>query len=340
MIPVSPATWQSDDDEPDSWQNQLRHAITDPATLCQHLQLPLKDQAVIELACQQFPLRVPFPYLSRIKPGNARDPLLLQVLPQSQELQKADGFSNDPLEERQHNPVPGLVHKYASRVLLITTQLCAVHCRYCFRRDFPYEDNRNSRASWQAALEYISAHPEVNEVILSGGDPLSLPDRQLAWLCNALEQIPHLTRLRLHTRLPIVIPQRVSPPLLAWISQTRFKVIVVLHCNHPQEIDGNVAIATQALQKAGVTLLNQSVLLAGVNDDSHTLVLLSEALFAISVLPYYLHQLDRLQGSQHFEVSDSRATALHQAMQTQLPGFLVPTLAREEPGAASKTRLL
>lgn len=339
MIPVSSATWQGDAVEEAPWQTCLREVVTDIDTLCDKLALPLGARDALRAACQAFPLRVPLPYLQRMQPGNLQDPLLLQVLPQARELLEAPGFVPDPLQERHYNPVSGLVHKYGSRVLLVTTQLCAIHCRYCFRREFPYQQNRNSRSDWQLALDYIVAHPEVNEVILSGGDPLSLPDRQLAWLCGQIEQIPHIRRLRLHTRLPIVIPQRVCDSLLDWLAPTRLQKVVVVHCNHPQELDEPVKQALHRLTEARVTLLNQSVLLANVNDHANTLANLSETLFAAGVLPYYLHMLDRVRGSQHFDVSLEHALALHKALQTQLPGFLVPTLVREEPGQPGKTRL-
>lgn len=339
MIPVSSDTWQSDTLHEAPWQTLLREVITDVDELCDRLAIPANRRQTILEACHAFPLRVPLPYLQRMEIGNPDDPLLLQVLPQVREQVSAPGFVPDPLQERHHNPVSGLVHKYGSRVLLITTQLCAIHCRYCFRREFPYQQNRNNRLAWQSALDYIAAHPELNEVILSGGDPLSLPDRQLAWLCQQIEQIPHIRRLRLHTRLPIVIPQRVTDSLLGWLTTTRLQTVMVLHCNHPQELDDTVLLALRQLTNARITLLNQSVLLAGVNDSTDVLVALSERLFSARVLPYYLHLLDRVCGSQHFDVPETRARALHLTLQAQLPGFLVPALVREEPGKPNKTRL-
>ncbi len=339
MIPVSSPAWQHPPDDLPTWQSELQNAVTDPAVLCQLLEIPLQDQPELIEACKTFPLKVPAPYLARIQPGNSRDPLLLQVLPQARELETTPGYVVDPLDERSHNPIAGLVHKYASRVLLITTGLCAVHCRYCFRREFPYANNRNSRESWKQALDYIQQDTSLNEVILSGGDPLALPDRQLAWLSEAIAKIPHIIRLRIHTRLPVVIPQRVNATLLEWLGNSRLQKVIVLHCNHPNEIDASFMAAAQALRQQGITLLNQSVLLAGVNDAADVLVSLSEKLFAAGIQPYYLHQLDKVKGCQHFAVPDSEALLLHHQLQARLPGFLVPTLVREEPGQPGKTRL-
>lgn len=339
MIPVSTIACQDQSQTESSWQAILQQTITDPAELCRRLALAQTDQEAILDACRLFPLRVPEPYLARMERGNARDPLLLQVLPQIAELQEQAGFVSDPLDERMHNPVPGLVHKYASRVLLITTSLCAVHCRYCFRREFPYDDNRNSRLDWQHALDYIRTHTELNEVILSGGDPLSLPDRQLLWLTEQIAAIPHIRRLRIHTRLPVVIPQRITRDCLAWLTSTRLQTVVVLHCNHPNEIDHAVIEAIKQLRQAGITVLNQSVLLAGINSNAATLATLSEHLFSAGCLPYYLHALDPIHGSQHFDVPDSEAIKIHRELQAQLPGFLVPRLVREKAGQYSKSWL-
>jgi EF-P beta-lysylation protein EpmB len=339
MIPVSAIACQDTSAASPGWQTILQEAVTDPVELCERLAIPVDDRGAILAACGKFPCRVPAPYITRMERGNPRDPLLLQVLPQVAELQEYPGFTSDPLDERNHNPLPGLVHKYGSRVLLVSTSLCAIHCRYCFRREFPYQDNRNSRQDWQEALSYIQQRGEVNEVILSGGDPLSLPDRQLAWLAGQVATIPHVVRLRIHTRLPIVIPQRITPECLGWLTSTRLQTVVVLHSNHPNEIDGDVTVAIQRLRHAGITVLNQSVLLAGVNDEASILASLSEKLFAAGCLPYYLHALDPVRGSQHFALPDKEAIALHKALQTLLPGFLVPRLVRELPGQPAKTWL-
>ncbi|HQQ62897.1 MAG TPA: EF-P beta-lysylation protein EpmB [Pseudomonadales bacterium] len=339
MIPVSPVACQELIASSPSWQSILQDAITDPHELCRRLSLSNDDESAIADACRAFPLKVPEPYLSRIKPGNARDPLLLQVLPQASELHEWPGFVSDPLDERQFNPVPGLVHKYSSRALLITTSLCAIHCRYCFRREFPYESNRNSRQDWQQPLDYIRQHDNINEVILSGGDPLSLPDRQLAWLTEQIASIPHVKRLRIHTRLPIVIPQRITQACTGWMTQSRLQTIVVLHSNHPDEIDDNVGRTIATLCQTGITVLNQSVLLSGINDSADTLALLSERLFDFGCLPYYLHALDAVRGSHHFALPDEKARQIHRQLQARLPGFLVPRLVRELPGRDCKTLL-
>ncbi len=341
MIPVSHAACQAQNlPEAEDWQSILRSAISDPTVLCQRLALPTEQSDAIAQACRAFPLRVPEPYLQRIPPGNPQDPLLLQVLPQAVELLEQSGFTSDPLEESAHNPVPGLVHKYRSRVLLISTSLCAVHCRYCFRREFPYQDNRNSRLDWQQALNYIRQHPELDEVILSGGDPLTLPDKQLAWLTEQITGIPHIVRLRIHTRLPIVIPQRITADLLHILTHSRLQSVVVLHCNHPNEVDAAVTQAMRDLRDAGITVLNQSVLLAGINDSASTLAALSERLFVAGCLPYYLHVLDKVTGSHHFALSDQEAVHLHRELQALLPGFLVPRLVRENAGQPSKSWLV
>lgn len=340
MIPVSPAACQvQNTQDAEDWQSILQSAISDPIVLCQRLSLPAEQSDAITQACRTFPLRVPEPYLQRIERGNPQDPLLLQVLPQAIELLGQPGFISDPLDESTHNPVSGLVHKYRSRVLLISTSLCAVHCRYCFRREFPYQDNRNSRLDWQQALSYIRQHPELNEVILSGGDPFTLPDKQLAWLSEQIASIPHIIRLRIHTRLPIVIPQRITPDLLHTLTRSHLQSVVVLHCNHPNELDAAVTQAIRDLRSAGITVLNQSVLLAGINDSANTLAALSERLFAAGCLPYYLHVLDKVTGSYHFARSDQDAVHLHRELQALLPGFLVPRLVRENAGQPSKSWL-
>lgn len=339
MIPVSPVACQDAATTEIRWQSILQQAVTDPAELCRRLALTPGDSAAIALACQRFPLRVPEPYLRRIEPGNPHDPLLLQVLPQAQELLETAGFVSDPLAEQAFNPVPGLIHKYRSRVLLIATSFCAINCRYCFRREFPYTDNQNSRQDWQHALDYLADQPQVNEVILSGGDPLSASDRQLDWLITRLAQLPHIRRLRIHTRLPIAIPQRITPALCQLLTATRLQSVVVVHTNHPREIDADVAQALQQLHQAGICCLNQSVLLRGVNDSAATLAELSERLFDCRCQPYYLHVLDPVRGSQHFNVEDHQALTIHRQLKAMLAGFLVPKLVRELAGEPAKTWL-
>ena len=319
------------------WQDEMADLVTDPAELLALLQLDSAQLPQLRAAAGLFQLRVPRPYLQRIRPGDPRDPLLLQVLPGAAELDTTPGYSDDPLEEANANPVPGVVHKYRGRLLLITAGQCAVNCRYCFRRAFPYGDNHLNRNQWQQALDYIRGQADLREVILSGGDPLVLSDRQLGWLAGELASIPQLDKLRVHTRLPIVAPSRVTDALVDWFAGSRLKPVLVLHCNHANEIDREVRAALAKLRAAGVTLLNQSVLLRGVNDSEEALAQLSETLFDAGVLPYYLHQLDRVQGAAHFEVADDRARALIAGIRNRLPGYLVPKLVREVPAELSKS---
>ena len=322
-----------------SWQEQLADLVTDPAELLASLQLTMDDVGLSVEAMRSFPLRVPRPYLARIKQGDPRDPLLLQVLPAAVEMQVHSGYSNDPLGELSVNETPGLLHKYAGRVLLIATSSCAIHCRYCFRRHFPYSENRPGREQWQESFDYIAAHPDIQEVILSGGDPLATSNAYLAWLVEKLLAIPHVRRLRLHTRVPIMIPQRVDIPLVRLLGDREQQVIVVLHANHAQEFDADVDGACQRLRAAGIHLLNQSVLLAGINDSLDALRNLSERMFAAGILPYYLHMLDLVNGAAHFAVPLATAKELIAGMQATLPGYLVPRLVREEAGMTSKMPL-
>ncbi len=271
--------------------------------------------------------------------GDLADPLLRQVLPVGAENADIDGFTVDPLHEEAAAVVPGLLHKYHGRALLVTTGACAVHCRYCFRRHFAYDDLPRGRRWWDAAVAAVATDPTLAEVLLSGGDPLTLPDGQLAALVADLARIPHLSRLRVHTRLPVVLPERVDDHLLAWLTGSRLRPVVVIHANHPQELSPAVLAACGRLRQAGVTVLNQAVLLAGINDHADVLVALSEGLFAAGVLPYYLHQLDRVAGTAHFSVPDARAIALLDDVAARLPGYLVPRLVREEPGRRGKTPL-
>ncbi len=317
----------------DAWQRELAQAITDPAELCRLLQLdPRMALAALE-AAGRFRVLVPRGFLRRMRRGDPRDPLLLQVLPGARELIEQPGYSADPLGEQATQRAPALLHKYRGRALLIATGACAVHCRYCFRREFAYPDH----ADVAAALTVIAADSSIEEVILSGGDPLSLGTSRLRRLTDDLRNIAHLRRLRLHTRTPVVLPERVDADLGAWIASLPWPCIVVLHCNHANEIDASVRAATARLRAAGATLLNQSVLLAGVNDSVGALHALSEALWSAGVLPYYLHLLDPVRGAAHFEVQESRGRQLLAQLAAQLPGYLVPRLARETRGAPAKT---
>jgi L-lysine 2,3-aminomutase len=320
-----------------TWQEELSQLIRSPAQLLERLQLDMAWLPAAERAAAQFPLRVTESYLAKMRPGDPQDPLLRQVLPLEDELRLQPGFSQDPLGERQANPVPGLVHKYHGRVLLIASGQCAINCRYCFRRHFPYDDNSPGRSQWQAALDYLTTGTTIDEVILSGGDPLANSDKQLDWLITALEAIPHLQRLRIHSRLPLVLPRRITDTLCKRLQDSRLQAVMVIHANHHQELGADVAEALARLDQAQVTLLNQSVLLQGVNDNLETLCALSLGLFKHRVLPYYLHLLDTVQGAAHFAVEAAQINALQQGLLARLPGYLVPKFVREDPGAASKT---
>lgn len=321
------------------WIQQLAEAVTNPDELLQLLNLedhqPSREG---HEARKLFPLRVPRPFISRMKKGDPLDPLLLQVLTAKAEFDIHPGFSTDPLEE-QDNAIPSLLHKYRNRALMLVKGGCAVNCRYCFRRHFPYEDNKGNKNNWLMAVDYIKNHSELNEIIFSGGDPLMAKDHELDWLISQLEEIPHITRLRIHSRLPVVIPERITDTFCQRLSQSRLQVIMVTHVNHANEIDDEFTKAIQKLKRAGVTLLNQSVLLRQVNDNVTALANLSNALFDAGILPYYLHVLDKVQGAAHFLVSDIEARQLIRELLSQVSGYLVPKLAREIGGEPSKTLL-
>ena len=321
------------------WQQQLKDAVTSSVVLLELLGLQkeqLGDVAQVTVAHQQFAVRVPRPFIAKMEKGNADDPLLKQVLVHSQELDVVAGYTRDPLAEMSANPLPGLLHKYKTRVLLTLSVACAVNCRYCFRRHFPYEDQAMDFSRQQAVIAYLREHPEINEVILSGGDPLMLKDQRLDDWLQQLEAVQSLTRLRIHTRFPVVIPDRITFELAQTLSRSRLKAIVVLHINHRNEIDDALIKQLKLLLSENVLLLNQSVLLQGVNDDVGVLTELSEKLFYSGVLPYYLHCLDKVQGAAHFDLKKSQVLALYQQLQGQLPGFLVPKLVEERAGVAHK----
>lgn len=323
----------------EDWLSQLADVITDPDELLRLLKIDADENLLAGRDAKRlFPLRVPRAFAARMKPGDPNDPLLKQVLTSQQEFVAAPGFSTDPLEE-QHSVVPGLLHKYRNRALLLVKGGCAVNCRYCFRRHFPYADNQGNKRNWQVALDYIAAHPELDEIIFSGGDPLMAKDHELAWLMDALEAIPHLKRLRIHSRLPIVIPARITEALTERFARSSLQILLVNHINHTQEIDEAFRQAMRKLKLAGVTLLNQSVLLRDVNDNAQTLANLSNALFDAGVMPYYLHVLDKVQGAAHYMVSDDEARAIMRELLTLVSGYMVPKLAREIGGAPSKTPL-
>ena len=320
----------------EDWQDALRSAIRDPVELCRILRLPRHFEAAAVEASRQFPLFVPRNYIARMRLGDVRDPLLRQVLPLQDESADVAGFTRDPVGDMLSKKESGIIQKYHSRVLIITTGACGVHCRYCFRRHFPYSAVPRGPDDWSAWIAEIHRDTAIDEVILSGGDPLTLVDSQLARLAEMIAGVPHVRRLRIHTRMPIVVPTRVTRDLIEWLTGQRTTPVMVVHANHAQELDANVQRSMTALADAGVLLLNQSVLLRGVNDDAETLVELSRRLLDCRVLPYYLHQLDRVAGAAHFEVPVERGIALVEQMRSRLPGYAVPRYAREVAGEAAK----
>jgi EF-P beta-lysylation protein EpmB len=323
--------------QPPRWQQLWREAVTDPHELLALLGLSSQAAHLLPQADTGFALRTPRGFVARMRPGDASDPLLLQVLPQAAELDEVPGFSRDAVGDLAAKAAHGVLHKYAGRALLIATGSCAVNCRYCFRRHFDYAGDTAGANRWLAAIEHVRQDSSIHELILSGGDPLSLSTAKLAELTTALRDIPHVRRLRIHTRLPVVLPERVDAEFTDWLAGLRLQRVIVLHVNHANEIDDSVRQACARLREAGASLLNQSVLLKGVNAHVDTLADLSEALMAAGVLPYYLHQLDRVQGAAHFEVDDATATQLVEALRQRLPGYLVPRLVREIAGEAAKT---
>jgi EF-P beta-lysylation protein EpmB len=325
--------------QPVRWQQLWREAVRDPRELLSMLGLEALYSRISDDAAAQFPLRVPRGFVARMRPGDAHDPLLRQVLPLDDEMRVAAGFSVDAVGDAAARAGAGLLHKYQGRALLVATGSCAVNCRYCFRRHFPYAEETAAREGWREAVAVIRQDDSIKEVILSGGDPLSLATSKLMELTHALAGIPHLKRLRIHTRLPVVLPERVDAPLLDWLRDLPWPVAVVLHANHANEFDAHVDEALAALRGTAVQLLNQAVLLRGVNDSVDALADLSERSFAAGVLPYYLHQLDRVSGAAHFEVPDARAKALHAGLAARLSGYLVPRLVREVAGDTGKRPL-
>jgi EF-P beta-lysylation protein EpmB len=333
--------------QPRRWQELWREAVTDPRELLAALDLQaFADTLLPAIAGQEqprsdagFPLRVPRGFIARMRRGAPNDPLLLQVLPQARELGDVPGFTSDAVGDLAARAANGVLHKYEGRALLVATGSCAVHCRYCFRRHFPYAEQTAAAAGWTEAVAHVQADESITEVILSGGDPLSLATSKLAELTMALAPVRHLRRLRIHTRLPVVLPERIDDEFSRWLGALPWPTTIVLHANHAQELDATVADACLRLRAGGAFLLNQSVLLRGVNDDASVLADLSERLFECGVLPYYLHQLDRVAGAAHFEVDDTRARELRDELQVRLPGYLVPRLVRETAGARGKTPL-
>lgn len=334
-MPIIPATTPST--QPVSWQQQWREAVSDPRALLLRLRLGHLVERLGTTLEPRFAMRVPESFVARMRPGDPHDPLLRQVLPLDLEAQRVEGYAADAVGDMASRQAHGVLHKYRGRVLLVTTGSCAIHCRYCFRQHFPYAEEAATAERWQPALDYLAAHPDVHELILSGGDPWSLATAKLASLTDALRSIPHVRRLRVHTRLPIALPARVDDALCDWIRNLPVRLVVVVHANHAQEIDAEVAAALRRLADLGVPLLNQSVLLRGVNDCAERLAALSERLFEVGVLPYYLHMLDRVAGAAHFEVGERQARDLHEQLRARLPGYLLPRLVREVAGAPAKT---
>lgn len=319
------------------WHRELVAAVTRPAELLALLGLP--DEPGAELGAWLFAQRVPRGFIARMRPRDRRDPLLLQVLPDALETREVPGYGPDPLAEATAMAAPGLLHKYRGRVLLTLTGACAIHCRYCFRRHYPYAEANPAGSHWAEACAYIAGDPDIHEVILSGGDPLSLSDARLAALIADLAAIPHLRRLRIHSRLPVVLPERITDELLDGLTGNRLDTALVVHANHANEIAADVQVALRRVGAAGIPVLNQSVLLRGINDAADRLCALSEALFSAGVLPYYLHQLDAVQGAAHFAVADATARSLLAELRNRLPGYLVPRLVRELAGTSAKTPL-
>jgi len=322
-----------------TWQQAQREVVTDPAELLALLGLDHSLLPAAQRAAKLFPLRVPRSFVRRMESGNPNDPLLQQVLPLGAECRIEPGFVDDPTADQAAMAVPGLLHKYHGRALLITTGACGVHCRYCFRRQYPYADAHSGGSNTERALDYLREHTEISEIILSGGDPLTHSDEKLLQLMHKLEAIPHLSTLRIHSRQPVVIPERLTNYLRSGLCGTRFKIVLVLHVNHANELDQAVEMALGPYRDTGITLLNQTVLLKGINDNAEALARLSERLFDIGVLPYYLHQLDKVQGAGHFLVNDGDAKATWAELHARLPGYLVPKLVRETPGEAGKSWL-
>lgn len=325
---------------PEAWQKSLSQAVRDVEELLRRLELPAELMPAARQASGEFPLLAPLSYVHRMRRGDPGDPLLLQVLPVASELEETEGFVEDAVGDAAARRAPGLLHKYEGRALLMAARECAVHCRYCFRRHYPYESEPVDLAHWSPALQTISEDESLHEVILSGGDPLLLSNRRLAGLLGRLADIPHLKRVRVHSRLPIVLPDRVDTALLNLLRSTRLQPVMVVHANHPAEVAADCAEALAALVSSGIPTLNQAVLLRGINDDADTLTDLCERLINLGVLPYYLHQLDRVAGAAHFETPIERGRELIQELQRRLPGYAVPRFVREVAGAEGKVPLL
>ncbi|WP_455210643.1 EF-P beta-lysylation protein EpmB [Kaarinaea lacus] len=332
MIQSSETYWQGH-----SWKKALAEAIHDPHELFNILDLPPHYLDAAITVAKNFPLRATRSFVSRMQPRNINDPLLLQVLPVHCENNLIPGYKTDPVGDLLASKKPGVIHKYHGRVLLVTTGACAVHCRYCFRRHFPYSQANPATEDWRQALQYIAEDASIGEVILSGGDPLSLSDQKLLRLVSLLAQIPHVNTLRIHSRLPIVLPQRISGAFIDQLTASRLQTVMVIHANHANEINAEVVTALDVLHQYNIPLLNQSVLLRRVNDNADALASLSRKLFSHGVMPYYLHTLDPVQGAAHFAVDQTHMQAVYNELSRQLPGYLLPKLVTEHAGALYKT---
>lgn len=331
---------ESPPDERSGWSRSLAEAVRDPDELIALLNLPAELLDAARQLAQGFPLLVPRSYLARMNSGDPCDPLLQQVLPVAAENLAPPGFVVDAVSDANSRKAPGLLHKYSGRALLIATGTCAIHCRYCFRRHYPYGQEPRRLDDWQPALDAIASDSSLQEIILSGGDPLLLTDARLETLIARLDAVPHLKRLRIHTRLPIVLPDRVTTRLIDMLRDARMTAIVVVHANHPRELQADCGVALRTLVRSGLTVLNQSVLLRGINDNADVLTQLSEQLTNLGVIPYYLHQLDRVLGTAHFEVSIEEGRRLMTELRRRLPGYAVPQYVFEEAGAESKIPLI
>lgn len=323
-----------------NWQQQLAEAFNNIEDLCRYLHLSPDELPISVAAVENFPLRVPLSFAACMEKGNPHDPLLRQVLPIKEELFAYPGFNNDPVGDLAATTQTGVLHKYHGRVLFINTGSCAINCRYCFRRNFPYADLQLSKQKEDTAIQYIQDDASISEVILSGGDPLLLSDSRLSRLIQQLDSIKHLKRIRIHSRLPIVLPARITSEFIKTLTQNSKQITIVTHCNHANEINDRVIASCNSLKNAGITLFNQAVLLKGVNDSVEALCELSEQLFSHGIIPYYLHLLDKATGTGHFEVSEIEALALIRQVQATLPGYLVPKLVKELAGGSSKQTIL
>jgi len=322
------------------WKAELKQAFRRPADLLAYLGIDSRFRTCGDASADQFSMLVPRHYANRMVRGDPRDPLLAQVLPHDTELLPQPGFSDDPVDDNGSYIAQGLLQKYRGRALVLATSACAVHCRYCFRRHFGPSASTATSRYWPQVIDQLSRDSSIREVILSGGDPLILDDDELTIRMGALARVPHLRRLRVHTRLPVVLPSRITGRLTELLATTRLRAVMVLHVNHPNEIDDDLASALRPLRECGIALLNQAVLLKGVNDSPQALIALSERLFDIGVLPYYLHLLDRVRGAAHFELEESSVFPLYGVLQAELPGYLLPRLVREIPGAGFKVPFL